>query len=236
VSEPQRGQPKLYIFPHAGTSVDFHIPYATAFSRRTIWRPWSAFPVARMTFTQCLRQMIRQAAITLFAFEVARRVESTGNPIAALFVSGGAAPSRRRFDQLPEADGELLDTVTPLTALDLRTRRQRAVADTVLTTLRSLEAIGDHVCSSVATVSCPTDAFVGDNDATATDENVAALAEHTTSDFAIRALPDGDHDINDSLTELGGDIEQSLSRLCQRGSRGGPERCRNTLTTASDAV
>jgi surfactin synthase thioesterase subunit len=36
----------------------------------------------------------------LFAFEVARRFEFAGNPIAALFVSASAAPSRRRLEQL----------------------------------------------------------------------------------------------------------------------------------------
>jgi len=84
-------------------------------------------------------------------------------------------------------------------------------------------------------VSCPIYAFLGDDDATAIYENVAAWAEHTTSDFVIRALPGGHHYI-DNLAELVGDIEQRMSQLCQRGWRNGPERRRNTLTMESNAV
>jgi len=81
-------------------------------------------------------------------------------------------------------------------------------------------------------VSCPIDAFLGDDDAAAIYENVAAWAEHTTSDFVIRAFPGGHHYINDNLAELVGDIEQRKSQL----SAWLAERARATPQYADDGV
>jgi surfactin synthase thioesterase subunit len=115
-----------------------------------------------------------------------------------------------------------LEPVTISTGLDPEFVGNEQFADSVLPTLRSLKAVADYVCPPGATVSCPIYAFLGDDDATATYENVAAWAEHTTSDFAIRVFRGGHHYINDNLTELAGDIEQRMSQLYQRGRRDGP--------------
>jgi surfactin synthase thioesterase subunit len=241
---PQSSQPKLYIFPHAGASVDFYIPFSAAFSgsikRLAVQYPrrGGGHDLPAMASISGLSDDIytmlasdesaRGTAFfahsmgTLFAFEVARRFEFAGNPIAALFVSASVAPSRRRMEQLGEADSELLETVTLLTGLDPEFVGNERFADTVLPSLRSLKAIADYVCPPGATVSCPIYAFLGDDDSTATYENVAAWAEHTTSDFAIRVFRGGHHYINDNRTELAGDIEQRMSQLCQRGRRDGP--------------
>ncbi len=119
-----------------------------------------------------------------------------------------------RLEHLPGTDRELLDTVTLVTGLDPEFVGNEQFAETVLPTLRSLRAIGDYVCSPETAVSCPIYAFLGDDDPVATYENVAAWAEHTRSDFAIRVFRGGHHYINDNLTELVGDIENRISQLC----------------------
>ena len=43
----------------------------------------------------------------LLAFEVARRFEVAGSPIAALFVSACAAPGRVGYEHVPESDSGL---------------------------------------------------------------------------------------------------------------------------------
>jgi surfactin synthase thioesterase subunit len=235
-TEAQDGPPKLYIFPHAGASIDFYVPFAGAFSR-PIQRIAVQYPHRRggpdlpaMASISALSDDIytmlaadesvsdtvffAHSMGALFAFEVARRFESAGNPITALFVSASVAPTRMQFEHLPGADRELLDAVALMMGLDPEFVGNEQFAATVLPTLRSLKALADYVCSPGTTVSCPIYAFLGDSDAVATYENVAAWAEHTTSDFAIRAFRGGHHYINDNLTELVEDIESRISQLC----------------------
>jgi surfactin synthase thioesterase subunit len=51
----------------------------------------------------------------LVAFDVARRFEAAGKPIAALFVSACAAPGEIGYDYIPESDRGLLDAVSAMT-------------------------------------------------------------------------------------------------------------------------
>jgi surfactin synthase thioesterase subunit len=227
----------LYIFPHAGASDDFYVPFARAFSTG-IKRVAVQYPRRRgqhdlppMTNIAGLSDDIYQMLAAtdesaddvtffahsmgaIFAFEVARRFESAGTPIAALFVSASVAPSRMQHEHLPESDSELLDTVTDMMGLNPEFTGNEQFASTVLPTLRSLSAIANYDCPVGVTVSCPIYAFVGDNDPIATSENVLAWSEHTSSDFAVRIFSGGHHYINDNLPELVSDIETKIS-LCR---------------------
>jgi surfactin synthase thioesterase subunit len=230
--------PKLYIFPHAGASVDFYVPFSRAFSAE-IKRVAVQYPRRRachdlppMTSIPALADDIYKMLTAsdesgsdvalfahsmgaMFAFEVARRYESTGNPIAALFVSASAAPSRMQYEHLPGSDRQLLDAVTDVTGLKPEFLENEQFATTILPTLRSLRAIADYACPPGATVSCPIYAFLGDNDEIATYEDVVAWADHTTSEFGVRVFPGGHHYINGNLRELVKDIEAKISHCCR---------------------
>jgi surfactin synthase thioesterase subunit len=228
---------KLYIFPHAGASDDFYVPFSRAFSAG-IKRVAVQYPRRRgqrdlpfMTTVAGLSDDIYQVLAStdespndvaffahsmgaIFAFEVARRFESAGTPIAALFVSASAAPSCMHYEHLPESDGELMDTVANMTGLNPEFTGNEQFASTVLPTLRSISAIANYDCPAGVTVSCPIYAFVGDNDPIATSENLIAWSKHTSSDFAVRVFSGGHHYINDNLPELVSDIETKIS-LCR---------------------
>ena len=232
----RNGPPKLYIFPHAGASVDFYIPFARAFSggikRIAVQYPHrrgrdhlpvmasistlsdDIYAVLAADESPGATVFFAHSMGALFAFEVARRFESAGTPIAALFVSASAAPSRMQFDQLSGDDHELLDTVSVMTGLDPEFVGSEKFAATVLPTIRSLKTIADYECQPGTTVSCPVYAFSGDSDTIVNRENVLAWAEHTTSDFAVRIFPGGHHYINDNLAELVHDIENRISQFC----------------------
>ena len=230
------GPPKLYIFPHAGATVDFYVPFARAFSggikRVAVQYPHrrgrdhlpvmasvpelsdDIYAVLAADESPGATIFFAHSMGALFAFEVARRFESAGTPITALFVSASGAPSRMQFAQLAGDDHELLNAVSVITGLDPEFVGNEKFAATVLPTMRSLKAIADYVCPPGTTVSCPVYAFSGDSDIVVNREHVRAWAEHTTSDFAIRVFPGGHHYINDNLAELVHDIESRISHLC----------------------
>lgn len=224
----------LYIFPHAGASDDFYIPFSRVFSTG-VKCVAVQYPRRRgqrdlpfMTTIAGLSDDIYQILVmadespndvaffahsmgAVFAFEVARRFESAGTPIAALFVSASAAPSCKQYEHLPESDGELMDTVTNMTGLNPEFTGNEQFASTVLPTLRSISAIANYDCPAGVTISSPIYAFVGDSDPIATGQNVRAWSKHTSSDFAIRVFSGGHHYINDNLPELVSDIEAKIS-------------------------
>ena len=109
--------PKLYIFPHAGGSAEYYVPFAKAFAsdikRIAVRYPGRGGNHDLGSFTSItdladkVCQMLKPPESPdekvaffghsmggLLAFEVARRFEAAGSPIAALFVSAAAAPGR----------------------------------------------------------------------------------------------------------------------------------------------
>jgi len=63
-------------------------------------------------------------------------------------------------------------------------------------------------------VSCPIFAFYGDDDEVATQQQVAPWSERTTSDFRSREFPGHHFYLNDVLSELVTDIEDSILSCC----------------------
>jgi surfactin synthase thioesterase subunit len=231
------GTPTLYIFPHAGGSPNYYVPFAKAFSR-DVKRIAVQYPGRHGThdlasFTSIsdladdvykmlspLDQSEGFAAFfghsmgALLAFEVACRFESAGNPIAALFVSACAAPGRAGFDYLPDSDRELLTTVAQITRAEPEFFSDEEFSARILPTLRGLKAIADYTCPPEAAVSCPIYAFLGQDDEVATYEKVAAWSERTGSEFAIKGFPGHHFYINDNLPELVAQIESRIAERC----------------------
>jgi surfactin synthase thioesterase subunit len=223
--------PTLYIFPHAGGSATFYVPFAKAFSadiKRIAVQypgrpdgqgltPLTSIPaLADEIFTMMAPSGKTDGQVAFFghsmggllAFEVALRFQSAGHPVAALFVSSCAAPGHIRFKELQGSDRDILNLVAQWTDTSPDLLASNDFAATLLPTLESVRAIAGYTRPAEVTVSCPIYAFVGDNDFIVAQENVAPWSDRTTEEFALRVFP-GDHFyLNSHLPELVKDIEE----------------------------
>jgi surfactin synthase thioesterase subunit len=229
--------PTLYIFPHAGGSAEFYVPFAKAFSsdikRIAVRYPGRAGTHDLGSFTSIpdlADKVCRMLAPPgpddkvaffghsmggLLAFEVARRFEVAGSPIAALFVSACAAPGRVGYEDIPESDRGLLDAVSQMTGVNPEFLENEEFAAKILPTLRGLKAISKYDCPPDATVSCPIFAFRGDDDEVATHEKVSPWSERTTSEFSLRVFPGHHFYLTDHISELVSDIEGKILAHCR---------------------
>ena len=232
--------PRLYIFPHAGGSAQYYVPFAKAFStdvkRIAVQYPgrngthdlasFRSIPELADRVCQMLSPVdhsneklafFGHSMGALVAFEVARRFEAAENPIAVLFVSASAAPGRVGYEYIPESDRGLLNAVSEMTGVNPEFLENEEFAAKILPTLRGLKAISTYDCPPEAIVSCPIFAFFGDEDEVATYEKVAPWSERTTSEFSARVFTNPGHHfyLNDHLPELVGDVEKKISSLCR---------------------
>ena len=151
----------------------------------------------------------------LLAFEVARRFEAQGSPITALFVSACAAPGRVGYEQVPESDRGLLDAVSEMTGVNPEFLENEEFAAKILPTLRGLQAISKYDCPPEQRLSCPIDAFLGDDDEVATYEKVLPWSERTTSEFSVRVFPGHHFYLSDHIADVAGQIEAKILSSCQ---------------------
>jgi surfactin synthase thioesterase subunit len=148
----------------------------------------------------------------LVAFEVARKFESEGKPIAALFVSASPAPGRVGYEYLHQSsDDELLKMVTEMTGTSSKFIGEQFGA-TVLRTLRSYGAISGYSCPPGTTVSCPIFAYVAADDAVVDYESVLAWSEFTAAEFAIRVVSGEHFYVTENADELVEDVEHRISQ------------------------
>ena len=227
----------LYIFPHAGGSAEYYVPFAKSFSsdvkciavrypgRRGTHDLSSFTSIADLAESACQllapeHEIDGKVALfghsmgALVAFDVARRVEAAGKPIAALFVSACAAPGEIGYDYIPASDRGLLEAVSTMTGANPEFLENEEFAAKILPTLRGLKAIAAYDCPPDATVSCPIFAFLGAEDEVATYEKVTRWAQRTTSEFSARVFPGHHFYINDHLPELVGNIEERMASCC----------------------
>jgi surfactin synthase thioesterase subunit len=145
----------------------------------------------------------------LIAFEVARKFEESGTPIAALFLSASAAPGHGGYEQLQGSDSDLLNLVKEMTGSGNQLIDGR-FGETVLRTLRNYGAITGYSCPPGTTLACPVYAYAAADDNAVSYESVAAWSEFTTSEFAVKVVS-GDHFyVTEKVDELVGDIEHKM--------------------------
>ena len=223
----------LYIFPHAGGSATFYVPFAKAFSA-DIQRVAVQYPGRRdrgltqlpsiPEFADEIFTMMGPTAPTdrpvaffghsmggLLAFEVALRFQSAGHPIAALFVSSCAAPGHIRYKELQGSDRDILNVVAQVTDTNPEMLANDEFAATILPTLQSVRAIAAYTRAPEVTVSCSIHAFVADNDIIVAEENMTAWSDRTTDEFSLQIFAGGHFYLNNNLPELVKNIEEKFS-------------------------
>ncbi|RDH76467.1 thioesterase [Mycolicibacterium moriokaense] len=225
----------LYIFPHAGGSASSYAPFARAFSvgikRIAVQYPGrtdrhdvpdieSIQALAKDVHGMLSANRITAAPVAFFghsmggqiAFEVARRFEEEGTPVAALFLSASPAPGHGGYEQLKGSDEALLKMVNEMTGAGSQFVDGR-FGDTVLRTLRNYGAITGYDCPPGTSVACPIYAYAAADDIAVSQQSVAAWSEFTNSDFAIRTVQ-GDHFyVTHTVDELVADIQDRLRTL-----------------------
>ncbi|MDZ4235188.1 MAG: alpha/beta fold hydrolase [Dietzia sp.] len=228
--------PKLFIFPHAGGAPQYYVPFAKTFTT-DIKRTAVQYPgqrgkqdFASFTSLPALADEVCKMVSPdteggvhgppiaffghsmggLLAFEVARRFEAAGNPIAALFVSACAAPGRVGYEDVPDDDEGLLAAVSTMTGASPEFMQSPEFAAAILPTLRGLKAIANYDCPPEVTLSCPIHVFYGDDDEIATSEKVMPWSERTTAGFTAREFKGHHFYLNDHLGDLVPDVEQRI--------------------------
>jgi len=226
----------LFIFPHAGGSPAYYVPFAKAFTA-DVKRVAVQYPGKGGTHDLASFRSIPDLADrvmkllpaptdgtvaffghsmgALVAFEVARRYEAAGNPISALFVSASPAPGAVGAEYIPESDRGLLEAVAKMTGVNPEFLENEEFAARILPTLRGFKAIMAYECPPDATVSCPITAYIGDEDDIGTAERVAPWAERTTAAFTLREFTGHHFYINDHLTELAADVEGGIEKSAE---------------------
>ena len=168
------GPTTLFIFPHAGGSPTYYVPFAKSFTtdikRIAVQYPGKGGTHDLTSFrsipdladrvmkllpapTDGTVAFFGHSMGALVAFEVARRYEAAGNPISALFVSASPAPGAVGAEYIPESDRGLLEAVATMTGVNPEFLENEEFAARILPTLRGFKAIMDYECPPEATVS-----------------------------------------------------------------------------------
>lgn len=227
------GPTTLYIFPHAGGSPTFYVPFAKTFTadikRIAVQYPgkggnhdltsFRSIPDLADRVIELLPPPSAEGKVAFFghsmgalvAFEVARRYEAAGNPIAALFVSASPAPGAVGEEYIPETDRGLLEAVATMTGVKPEFLENEEFAARILPTLRGFKAIMAYECPPDATVSCPITAYLGDEDDIGTRERMEPWAKRTTGEFNLREFAGHHFYITDQLPGLVADIESRIT-------------------------
>lgn len=226
----------LYIFPHAGGSAGSYVGFSRAFSTgmRKVAVQYPGRPDPRdlpdvinlPALADDIYKMLTSTNVTnapiaffghsmggLVAFEVARKFEAAGEPVAALFLSASPAPGHGGYEFLQQSsDDELLKMVTDLTGTNSALIGEQFGA-TILRRMRNYGAITNHSCPAGTTVSCPIYAYAAADDTAITYESVSAWSHFTTAEFVVRVLPGNHFYITGDVRELVEDIERRIAHV-----------------------
>lgn len=232
----------LYIFPHAGGSAASYVRFARAFGadlkRMAVQYPGrtdrhdvpdiASIPaLADDVYTMLAAAIVPDSRVAFFghsmgglvAFEVARRFEAQGKPVAALFLSASAAPGHAGYEYLHRgSDDDLLKMVTEMTGAESGFIGSR-FGDTILRTLRNYGAITEYNCPAGTTVSCPIYAYAAAEDTAVSYESVQKWSEFTTSGFTIQQVPGTHLYITENVAAIVEDIEQRIAQYETSGMR-----------------
>ncbi|MER5194584.1 thioesterase II family protein [Streptomyces sp. NPDC002755] len=169
--------------------------------------PWTGRPFA--LFGHSLGAMV--------AFETARRLEATGRPPAALFVSGRGAPSLHRREFGPQLDdATLLRQMRRLGGTDPRVLADEDLMRLALPVLRAdYRMVEDYHYVPGPPLGCPVTAFNGLTDPKVSSPAVDAWRDHTTASFDSVTFPGSHFYLVDRHEEVTTALTDRLSRLTE---------------------
>ena len=205
---------RLVCLPHAGGSATFYFPVAQALSpdidvlavqypgrqdRRH--EPFLtsigaiADRVAELLSDKTDRPLglFGHSMGAMVAYEVARRLEQAGTPVAGLFVSGRRAPSRQRDENVhTRTDDGVMAELRRLSGTEMDLLGDEDVVRMILPVVRNdYRAVETYRHTPGPPLSTSVVAFTGTDDPVASVDEVASWEDHTTGDFELVTLEGG---------------------------------------------
>jgi pyochelin biosynthesis protein PchC len=149
------------------------------------------------------------------AYETARRLQASGQEVAALFASGRRGPTTdrdERVHQLPD-DG-LLAELRRMSGTDNTILDDDDLVRMILPSLRAdYRAAETYHHSPGETLRCPITALIGDADPKVTIDEARDWAAHTTGPFDLTVLPGGHFFLQDHQQDIVTAISNQLDTL-----------------------
>ncbi|EST37921.1 hypothetical protein N566_10395 [Streptomycetaceae bacterium MP113-05] len=127
------------------------------------------------------------------AFEVALRLEGTGNRPLRVFASGRRAPSTHRDEQVHKRDDDgIIAELRTLSGTDQRVFGDEELLRMVLPAIRNdYRAAETYTCPPDVRVEAPITVLSGEDDPKASREEVEAWRTHTSGEFDLQMYPGG---------------------------------------------
>lgn len=211
-SQCPEGAPQLICFPHAGGSATSYLAFSQAL-RPAVQVAAVQYPgrqerqhephfLSITALAEQIAAVLRESVAPPFsffghsmgavvAFEVARRLQQTGDSPQWLFASGRRAPSRKRPPLIFD-DSDVVSQLRLLGGTDPRFLRDKELLATILPVVRhDYLAVERYEWLPGTPLTCPITALIGDSDPHSTVEEASAWAEHSTGPFDLCVFSGG---------------------------------------------
>lgn len=145
-------------------------------------------------------------------FELARRLEASGRPVAALFASGRRSPTAPRDEHDHLLDDEaFLAVIKRLGGSDPRVFEDVEIRELVMPALRGdYKAAENYRYTPGPPLACPVHVMVGTEDDRVTGPEAAAWAEVTEGGMTLHRFPGGHFYLNEQVPRVLDVIRRAL--------------------------
>ncbi|MFJ8587855.1 thioesterase II family protein [Streptomyces sp. NPDC093595] len=200
---------RLICFPHAGGSANFYFQFARGFAGQGLDVHGVQYPGRQDRRHEPFRDSIEELADeigelmgawkdlpvvllgnsmgALVAFEVARRMEATGNPPLSLFACGRVAPTLRKDEQTHlKGKDAFLKEMSLLGGMGNELLQDEEILDLILPPMRADYRMAETYCAAPGTqVSVPVHVHIGRTDPKVNEPEAAQWRLSTTGEFSL---------------------------------------------------